>query len=61
VRYVNSHPQMPGRREEDARLATLSAGTCARYARLDSEEAYVALLRRVDELAADGVRDADAW
>jgi len=52
---------MPGRREEDARLATLSAGTCARYARLDSEEAYVALLRRVDELAADGVRDADAW
>ena len=61
VRYVNKHPQMAGRNEEDARLARLSAATCQFYAHLDSEDAYMRLLRRVDDLAADGIRDVDAW
>ena len=58
---------MAGWRDEDARLEAHSAETVLRYAHLDSarqeamQEAYVALLRRVDELAADGHRDEESW
>ena len=61
ITYVNIHPQMAGRREEDARLEARSAETVRRYARLDNEAMYVTLLRRVDELAADGHRDEESW
>ena len=61
VSYVNKHPHMAGRREEDARLEARSAETVRRYAHLDSETEYVRLLRRVDELAADGHRDEESW
>ena len=50
VTYVNKHPHMAGRREEDARLEARSAETVRRCAHLDSEAEYVRLLRRVDEL-----------
>ena len=48
---------MIGRRVEDSRLAALSEATERRYAHLDGEEEFHALLRRVDELAADGIHD----
>ena len=46
---------------QDARLEARSAETVRRYAHLDSETEYVRLLRRVDELAADGHRDEESW
>ena len=61
ITYVNKHPHMAGRREEDARLEARSAETVRRYAHLDSEEAYVALLLQVDTLARDGHRDVESW
>ena len=58
INCVNTHSMMPGRRQEDERLRALSAATEARHATLKTPEAFVELLRQVDELAADGITDA---
>eukprot|EP00962_Isochrysis_galbana_P005427 scaffold1470_cov118-Isochrysis_galbana.AAC.9 len=60
--YVNGHPQIPGRRADGARLAQTAAELRRRYAHLVTDEPpYAELLQQVDEVAADGIREALEW
>ena len=50
---------MPARRNEDGRLRRLSDETIRRYNRLDSPEEYLAMVKIIDFLANDEIRDAE--
>ena len=53
--YINRHPRMVGRREEEKRLEALSQDTLNKYEKYSDPAMYIELLRRVDEQSDDGV------
>ena len=54
---INEHKDGPTRDAEAARLERLAASTRAEFDFLDSRAAYVAVVRLVDLLSADGIWD----
>ena len=57
--YINNHPHMKGRIEEDQRLLKLSEETVSQYLPYaDDIEAYLNLLREMDDLCEDGITDS---
>ena len=53
--YINDHPQMKNRHEEEQRLRTLSTETIHRYSYLTDDQKYVSILQEFDVLCNDGI------
>ena len=53
--YVNTHPQMKNRRNEERRLIGLAQKTYEKYS--CSEEEYIDLIEQIDDHCDDGIRD----
>uniref|UniRef100_A0A7M5XH24 ATP-dependent DNA helicase n=2 Tax=Clytia hemisphaerica TaxID=252671 RepID=A0A7M5XH24_9CNID len=55
LHYINNHPQMQNRHQEEKRLNELSANTIARYSHLLNKSKYLQLLNEFDVLCNDGI------
>ena len=53
--YINNHPWMTKRREEEERLENLSKATLDRYGHYRNAEEYKTLLAQFDEFCNDGL------
>ena len=52
--YINDHPQMERRRQEEKRLAKLSEDTITKYSHLLDKAKYIQLLNEFDAFCDDG-------
>ena len=57
LEYINRHPQMIKRLNEEKRLLALAEDTYRRYS--CSENEYVNLLGEIDDFCNDGIRDSE--
>ena len=53
--YINDHPKMALRHEEEERLNHLAENTLKNYCHLANKDAYLQLLRKFDHICNDGV------
>ena len=58
LEYINRHPQMKKRLEEEKRLLALAESTYDRYS--CSELQYITLLTSIDDFCDDGIRDSES-
>ena len=58
--YINSHPHMKARKDEEERLKTLSFNTISKYSEFYSEDvrSYIELLQQLDDFCNDGKHDS---
>ena len=56
--YVNDHPRMKSRRQEENRLKQLSEKTLAIYGKYKNTDNFIELLREFDDCCHDNVQDA---
>ena len=53
--YINDHPRMKSRKQEENRLKQLSEEICGKYKNTDN---FIELLREYDDCCHDNVQDA---
>ena len=58
INYMNQHPRMTGRREEEKRLQMLSEKTVSENSHYLDENAYIEILQELDEHCNDGIRSS---
>ena len=56
--YINAHPRMEPRRNEEQRLQNLTRNTIEKYVDYSDIDTYVNILRELDLFWADGVHDS---
>jgi len=56
--YINEHPNMKQRHEEEKRLKQLSEQTLIKYGKFIDVQQYVNLLRQLDQFCNDGIIDS---
>lgn len=58
ILYINSHPHMVERRQEENRLLELSRKTVEKNSQYLQARSYVSLLQRLDQYCNDGLRSS---
>ena len=56
--YINDHPRMKSRKQEENRLKELSEKTLAIYGKYKNTDNFIELLREFDDCCHDNVQDA---
>ena len=58
IMYINTHPHMKARREEEMRINALSEDTLKKYGMFQNARKYIALLQELDAYCQDNIQDS---
>ena len=58
IMYINTHPHMKARWEEEMRINALSEDTLKKYGMFQNAQKYITLLQELDAYCQDNIRDS---